>query len=274
MLGFIYSNQSLLIFIGILLILLMYYFVAKSLSAKVSKKKESAKTDKKDDELKVDPDKQDEVSESQTKSDEEPIEEQVSDDKSDKDDKKPKIVQIYKRKESSKAETSNSKQDNDPIYNRNIEFVNTSKNIAKFKSFVDETANPIPTEDDLKDEFGFVVDNQDDCEFCEDQVKHFDHTKRLSDIMKDDSDLFASHISDKYLKINSDRHLNLDKIESRLFARTEKMLKNSEDVVKKEESFDEPCCVEDDCCCEDDDVHVNMKTALIADTYFNRKRKK
>ena len=53
------------------------------------------------------------------------------------------------------------------------------------------------------------------------------------------------------------------------------MLKNSRSkVVCESDECGDSCCHEDCCDDEDDDVKVNMKTALIAETYFNRKRKK
>ena len=276
MLGFIYSNQSILLVLGFILLIVITYFVVKKLSTKVEKKA-AENNDKK----KKEPDETIEISEdldskSQEKNTEVEAIEQESETESKKESKKPKIVQIYKRRERPGEASISSKQDNDPIYNRNVEFVNTSKNIAKFKSFVDEIPEDLQNEEDNKDEFGFVEDKQEDCNFCEDKVKHFDHSKRLSSVMKDDAEnLFASHISDKYLNINSDRHLNLGRLEGGLFERADKMLRNSELKVKCDCENHEDFCNHDDCDHEDvEDVEVTMKAALMADTYFNRKRKK
>ena len=275
MLGFIYSNQSIIIFLGFLLLVIMFYIVAKKLSTKVEKK--NKQEEKKEDKQPISETEQvEDVEKLQPNGDVDKIEEpQESDDKLAKESKKPKIVQIYKRRERTSEPSSNSKQDNDPIYNRNVEFVNTSKNIAKFKSFVEETPKQSNAENVVKDEFGFVAEEQDDCDFCEVQVKHFDHKKRLSDVMTEESDLFASHISEKYLNINSDRHLNLNRIEGKLLERADKMIKNSEMKVKCEHEEHDGVCFHEDCLNDDDDeVEVNMKTALVAETYFNRKRKK
>ncbi len=279
MLGFIYSNQSIFLVLGLILILLMFYVVAKKLSTKVVKKNTTEKNNDGEKDIShavAEPDKMENIEEQQPQGDVVRIEESEDVEANKKESKKPKIVQIYKRRERVDNETGVINQDNDPIYNRNVEFVNTSKNIAKFKSFADETLIINEGEEVLKDEFGFVAEEQADCEFCEDKVKHFDHSRRLSDVMKDDVNLFESHISEKYLNINSERHLNLNRIEAGLFERADKMLKNSEAKVKCEcENHDECLCEHDDCCHdEDEDVVINMKTALISETYFNRKRKK
>lgn len=261
MLGFIYSNQSILLVLGFILLIVITYFVVKKLSTKVEKKA-AENNDKK----KKEPDetKGAEIPKPEENSDLE-IVEQEPEVKSEKEQKKPKIVQIYKRRERPGEASISSKQDNDPIYNRNVEFVNTSKNIAKFKSFVDEIPEDLQNEEDNKDEFGFVEDKQEDCNFCEDKVKHFDHSKRLSSVMNDDAEnLFASHISDKYLNINSDRHLNLGRLEGGLFERADKMLRNSELKVKCDCENHEDFCNHDDCDHEDvEDVEVTMFTGFM-----------
>ena len=275
MLGFIYSNQSIFIVLGCILLLVIIYFAVKKMSTKVEKKE--AKKDEQVKEVEVQPEKTEELDNPQPEENSElEVLEQEPETEFEKAQKKPKIVQIYKRRERADGDTSASKRDNDPIYNRNVEFINTSKNIAKFKSFVEENPEGLNEENENKDEFGFVSDEQEDCGFCEDKVKHFDHSRRLSSVMSGDSELFASHISDKYLNINSDRHLNLSKLEGGLLERADRMIRNSEAKVKCDcETHDECLCEHEECCHEEDDeVKINMKTALVADTYFNRKRKK
>ena len=92
--------------------------------------------------------------------------------------------------------------------------------------------------------------------------------------------MFESHISEKYLNINSDRHLNLDeKFQRNLFDRTEKMLTNSDNKVKNDEHEKSSFSLfsnnvvedEDD---EEDEVQINMKTALLADTFLGKRNKK
>ncbi len=276
--GFIYSNQPIVYVVGIVLFLIILYFIFKALPTKVKKK------EKKEPEKKAEEPVKDEIKEPE-KIEEKPAEEETKKEK--KADKKPKIVQIYKREQ--KTESGEIKQKtHDPIYDRNVEFINTSKNIAKFKSFAEETQ----TEEEIKDtdEYGFVQDVQEDCEFCEAKTKHFDHSRRLSRAIQEDNfdSLFDSHLSEKYMNINSDRHLKLDeKFQSNLFGRTEQMMADSfsklnlkpeesdENPVPKYSLFSQETGVEtEDDLDDEDDVKVNMKTALIAETYFGKRKKK
>lgn len=272
MIGFIYNNQALftaLFFVGILFAL---YFSAKNIPTKVNKKVKAKENVKEKVEVST-TDSTEEIKEEFDKSELLVRTEEVEQN-DEKSSKKPKIVQVYKRRERTESGNQTNKQEFDPIYNRDVEFVNTSKNIAKFKSFA-EVVEKDESEPVEKDEFGFVTNEDKDCEFCTDKVKHFDHSKRLSSIMKEEEDLFNSHISEKYLNINAEKHLKIDKVEESLFKRTSEMLLNSEDRVISEHEHNYDCECEDGCeCVEDDDVKINMKTALIADTYFNRKKRK
>ena len=278
MLGFIYNNQSLFIILCVIAFLVVLYFIVKATPAKASKKSkkvEAKSTDKDSENIEKKSDETSDLDKIKSES-EESEKTQKKEEKNKKEDKKPKIVQIYKREQKDTSDKNSDKQATDPIYDRNVEFVNTSKNIAKFKSFAEEKKEEPQAEEN--DEFGFVTDSKEDCEFCEDHVKHFDHSRRLKSIMNDEenSNMFGSHISEKYMNINSDRHLNLnEKFNQNLFAMTERMMNNSENKVRVESDSD--CGCEHSCCnedAEDDEVKINMKTALIADTYFHRKKKK
>lgn len=268
MLSFLYNNMSIIIILAVIFVVVGLYFVIKSMPTKVVKKK----TEDKKPEIKQEEKKKDEVVIDEPEIKPEIEEKMQNDDKNSKKvDKKPKIVQIYKRQE--RIDTDKKEEKIDPIYNRNVEFVNVSKNVSKFKSFKEEEN----LEEKANDEFGFVTDFQDDCEFCDDKVKHFDHSRRMSDFVKDENvdDMFGSHISDKYLNINSDRHLNLDEeFQNKLFQMTERMMNNSDGRIAPGENISETNAflnLDEEI---DDEVKVNMKTALIADTYFNRKRRK
>lgn len=281
--GFIYSNRNWLSVVCVLVFLLIMYFIFKALPTKVEKKQKAEKTSQKEQDTATEtPESSEEKKEEingNTQEDLNAEKTQNEDKNTQKDDKKPKIVQIYKRERSESKEEKSEKID--PIYNRNIEFVNVSKNVSKFKSFVGEAGDNSELDGDVngeKDKFGFVRDNQEDCEFCEDKVKHFDHSRRLSSVMKDDNhdDMFASHISDKYLNINSEKHLKLDeKFHNMLYSRMADMVINSKSKINNstEMSYNTAEEFRDDEI-EDDDVKINMKTALIADTYFNRKKKR
>ena len=282
--AFIYSNQSIFYVIGTVVILVGLYFIFKSLPTKV-KKKEVKEPEKKVEETKKEEINEQEIVEEDKTSEEEKTQEDNK--KNKKEDKKPKIVQIYKRKQTS-DNGENKTKTIDPIYDRNVEFINTSKNIAKFKSFADESGLKEETQSDTG-EFGFVEDVQEDCVFCEDKVKHFDHSRRLSKAIKEDNfdNMFDSHISDKYLNINSDRHLKIDeKFRDGLFGRTEQMMANSlgklkvkqeellENTQQKYSLFDQDESADIEDFVDEDDVKVNMKTALIAETYFGKRKKK
>ena len=272
--GFFYSNQSLVIVLGSVLFLVVLYFIIKALPTKVSKKqaKEEKKEEKKQEPEKVEI--KEEVVEEKTQEEEK---------KDKKADKKPKIVQVYKRESRVKEDSGESKKALDPIYDRNVEFVNTSKNIAKFKSFADETKE----ESTPTDEFGFVEDVQEDCEFCESGTKHFDHSRRLSKAIREDNfdNMFDSHLSEKYMNINSNRHLNLSAdFDKKLFERTEQMMHNSDCKCPSCESgaetekpkfslFSDNSAEVNDEEFEDDNVEINMKTALLSEVYFGKRKK-
>ena len=284
MISFFYNNQSLIVVIGVALFLFILYLLVKKLPTKVEKKEKSA--DKKPKVEKVykpeEPaSKKEEPEKQEPKTIEPDIEQEEkkeveTEGKAKKQDKKPKIVQVFKR-EPATQEVKTEK--NDPIYDRNVEFVNTSKNIAKFKSFKEEEK---PQENNEKnDEFGFVTDKQEDCEYCEDHVKHFDHSRRLSKYINDDDDkMFGSHISDHYLNINVNRHLNVD--ESKIFARTDSMMDNTETRVSgtNDDRFgyardwfnsNEENEIETR---PDNNRNIDVRTAVIAEAYMKRKKRK
>ena len=270
--GFFYSNQTLVYVLGVILFLVVLYFIIKALPTKVSKKQ--PKEEKKE-EAKQEAEKVEEVAEEKT---------QEEENKDKKADKKPKIVQVYKRESRTQNGSGESKKTIDPIYDRNVEFVNTSKNIAKFKSFAEE----VKEEDvvDSKDDFGFVEEVKEDCEYCDANVKHFDHSRRLSKAIKEDDfdNMFDSHLSEKYMNINMDRHLKLDaNFEKKLFERTEEMMHNSnckcsgcesESEKPKYSLFSDNSMTYDGDEIEDDDVQINMKTALLSEVYFGKRKKK
>lgn len=280
--GFIYSNQSWAVFILVVVVLVVLYLIIKALPTKVEKKQK--KSEKQAGDVNKEESKdtgQDKVDESKQESTNDQEKTQESENKDKKEAKKPKIVQIYKREKREDSSNGEKRKSIDPIYDRNVEFINTSKNVAKFKSFADESKEEV-LEESKTDDYGFVSDTQEDCNLCENKVKHFDHTRRLSKAIKEDrfDEMFDSHISEKYLNINSDRHLNLnEKFQKNLFERTEKMLLNSENKVKNDEHekssfslFSNNESVED--FDDDEDVQINMKTALIADTYLGKRKRK
>ena len=271
--GFFYSNQTLVSVVAVILFLVILYFIIKALPTKVSKKESKKEESAKIAEEKVE-EKKEEVVEEKA---------QEETEKNKKADKKPKIVQVYKRERVETDDSRETKKAYDPIYDRSVEFVNTSKNIAKFKSFAEEKKEEEQTEN--VDDFGFVQDVQEDCEFCENKTKHFDHSRRLSKAIKEDNfdNMFDSHITEKYMNINADNHLNLNEdFERKLFDRTEKMICNSKckckcnDDVEEQPKFSlfsDNSQIENDDDIEDDDVQINMKTALLSEVYLGKRKK-
>lgn len=72
---------------------------------------------------------------------------------------------------------------------------------------------------------------------------HFDKSRRLSRCVKnnDFEDMFSSHISDDYLNINSDRHLNLgEDFSTKLYDRASTTLANSDaKIIVDDDDFDD-----------------------------------
>lgn len=278
--AFIYNNQTFVMIAAVVALLVALYFIIKALPTKVEKKQKNSEK-KADAETKIEtkepePDKVDQNIQQSAE-----IEKtQESENKNKKEDKKPKIVHVFKREQREDSSNGEKKKSVDPIYDRTVEFVNTSKNIAKFKSFADESAES-DSEAASTDEYGFVNDFQEDCNLCENKVKHFDHSRRLSKAIREDKfdELFESHISEKYMNIDIDKHLNLnEKFQRKLFERTERMLANSDGKIKNDEHekshfslFDNNEIEED--FEEDEENPINMKTALIADTYLGKRKR-
>lgn len=142
---------------------------------------------------------------------------------------KPVISQVFERTEKKQVlvepETKNDEVESD--LQKRAEFVNTSKKISKFsglKNIEDVHDEEISDIDSILQEY------DENCEVCKEIASHFDHSRRLSKFIKEGSfdDMFASHISDHYMNIDSGRHLKLEDIEKRLYDRTLKTLSNSE----------------------------------------------
>lgn len=72
------------------------------------------------------------------------------------------------------------------------------------------------------------------------QMKYFDHSSRLSKSIKSGSfdDMFRPHLSDKYLNIDTQKHLNVgEDFEESLYGRTSNMIANSDVKVGSPNSF-------------------------------------
>ena len=221
LIGYLYTHPIIIFFAVFLILGVVAYYIIKSLSSKATPKKQEVPKEK--------------VEKTEGQDD---IKAQTEEKKTEKKDKKPSVVRVYEpQKDDGTSQKSQTESLDD---DREVEFVKTSANVSKFKSFKNKSKETEKNESNV-DEFGFVQEKQDDCELCETGVKHFDHSRRLSKIIKDDSfdDMFASHISDGYMNINVDRHLSVgEDFEQSLYSRASKTLSNSDSKVLIDPSDD------------------------------------
>lgn len=269
--AFLYNNSTLIIVLVIILVLVLMYYHFKSLPAKVVKKE-----DKK--EAKAEPEKKDEVVEQK----EEKIEEVEVVQEEPGKGKNSKVSHIYKRPKTEQAGTGEIEKVSEGDYD--AEFVNVSKNVSRFKGLVakEEEIKELVNEAE-KDQFGFVTEPQENCEFCEAETKHFDHSRRLSKYIKENNfdGMFASHISDYYMKMDDiDKHIGAgNKRLEKLYDKASKTLDNSEkrlsggnvekSIIKSEiENMEEVIT--------DEDLKsiADLRTVVITDSIMNRKKKK
>ena len=154
---------------------------------------------------------------------------------------RPQIEQLYKRVyEKTEAKKEEQK---DEFEGMQAQFVKSSNGkVSKFIGF-EEVAKK---EEELAMQ---AVEEQiaedSDCVICDTTTKHFDRTRRLSRMIREDSfdDMLESHISGHYLNIDEKRHLRISEdFSEKLFERAMKTLSNSDVkvLVDKEESEDKP----------------------------------
>lgn len=225
---------------------------------------------------------------------------------------KPVVVPVFKKVSSEKQTDEESDNgDSDSVeqdLQKRAEFVNSSKKISKFAGLKDINEmheNDCP-EDSKEEEL--LQGYDENCEVCKEIACHFDHSRRLSKFIKEGSfdDMFASHISDHYLNIDSGRHLKLDDIDKQLYDRTLKTLSNSETKVlaagdgekpterlkndkdfmkswleeKRREEYakmltaDKQSDNDERTYREDDDLKLSAKNLMIAGAILQRKNKK
>lgn len=135
-----------------------------------------------------------------------------------------KISKVYVRKQKETAgflsDDKTAEDKYDDLSNR-AEFVLTTKKISKFERFSDSQAAINSEVDTLKNDI-------ENCEVCQDIVNHFDHSRRISDSVKNDNfdNLFASHITQHYLKIDAERHLSNNNID--VIKRVDEVIQNGQ----------------------------------------------
>ncbi len=233
MIDFLINSPILLLVIGTLIVLiLLFIFIKPS-----NKKRQKKNTDKK----KIDDKSNDKKTDSDEKT-EQDLKEETIKKKVRRVRKKPEITQIYKRMTNLEQtpEASDINQDKDDLVSR-AQFVKTGSKVSKLVGFSDIVEEELKVAGSLSEMP--VEDFKEDCEDCKKQVKHFDHSIRLSKIVNENGfdDVLQRHISDKYLNIHAEKHVMLgEKFEEKLFDRTLKTLSNSSSkllVDEVDESF-------------------------------------
>ncbi|MBE5755710.1 MAG: hypothetical protein E7341_03425 [Clostridiales bacterium] len=192
-----------------------------------------------------------------------------------------KVSHIYKRPatETVKETVSLGKESE-----YDAEFVNVSKNVSRFKGLVakEEELKELVNEAETN-EFGFVTDKQEDCDFCESKTSHFDHSRRLSKFVKDQNfdGMFASHISDYYMNMDGyGRHLSVDDDRlGKLYEKADKTIQNSErklssGVVEKSIIQSDIENMQEVVTDEELKSIADLRTVVITDSIMNRKKKK
>jgi len=138
-----------------------------------------------------------------------------------------KVTKIYVRKNQNKTLNEDNKSSGNEIYedlSQRAEFVKTSKSVSKFGGF--KTHEEIEAE---KKQIEESVKNEiKDCDVCKEISTHFDHSRRISNSVKNDDfdNLFASHLSEHYMNIDAERHLS--KKNDNIFKRVEELIQNGE----------------------------------------------
>ncbi len=138
-----------------------------------------------------------------------------------------KVTKIYVRKPQNKILNDDKKDDREGIYDdlsQRAEFVKTSKTVSKFGGF--KTHEEIEAEKEQIEEA--VKEEIENCDVCKEVSTHFDHSRRISNSVKNDDfdNLFASHLSEHYMNIDAERHLSGGN--DNIFKRAEELIQNGE----------------------------------------------
>lgn len=252
---FEYLNERpfLVLFVGVVIVfVLMFIFVKPGKKKKkTSDKKQKDSTDKVDEKIKEeskvvvsDDVKKIDAKDGQTT-------EIKKRKKIHKSSQKPEVTQVYKRTTST-AETVSEKPAHvleeesrlDSLEKR-AQFVKSSNKVSKFVGWSDIIEDEMQAIEAIAQDEFLTEENDKPCEICHDTTaRHFDHSRRLSKMIQDDSfdDMLQAHISEKYLNFNSDRHLSLSgNFEEKLYERALKTLSNSDvKVLVDDEKYDVP----------------------------------
>ena len=207
---FIFQNPLILLGIVLMLLILSVYFISKTGNKKSSNKKTE--------------DKKEAVSQDSVADGEQGALPQ--DDKNAKKKKlkklKPEITRVYEKKQlQSKVEKVDSVDDKSAEEEellKRMQFVKSSGKVSKLKPYVSEK---------IEENFENVVEEQPVFDNLVQEVEelktstHFDRTRRLSKMIKDDTfdDMFCSHISEKYMNMDDiEKHIrNCSEIQEKKF---------------------------------------------------------
>lgn len=154
---------------------------------------------------------------------------------------KPEITKVYEKKELKPTDESKNKileeksQKEEDIL-KSMQFVKSSKNIERLKPL---TASELEERERLRLEQEFLAQTaEQEIDVFNEKIDlkskstHFDRTRRLSKMIKEDSldNMFCSHITEKYMNMDDlEKHLrNCDEIQNKLFNRVAETLVNSE----------------------------------------------
>ena len=141
---------------------------------------------------------------------------------------RPQIEQIYKRVYE-KTEPKKDEVETDEFEGKQAQFVRSSGKVSKFIGFeeVAKKEEELAVAQMLQEQ----VQAETDCEICEPKAQHFDRTRRLSKMIREDAfdDMLEAHISGHYLNIDEKRHWRIsDDFSEKLFDRAMKTLSNSD----------------------------------------------
>ena len=243
MFEFFDSNPLIALAIGVVIVFVLMFIFVKPPK---SKKKHTVKTDKKTSTDKPEKSDKEEKVEQPTTSDAAETSNVKKKKHLKKAKTKPEITQVYKRtvgqqKTSNEIKDENNNGVDDDLESR-AQFVKTSNKVSKFIGLSDV----VNQEESEMVQEGFsempVSDFDENCDDCQKKVRHFDHSRRLSKMIQEDSfdDMLEAHISDKYLNINADKHLGVSPdFAEKLYGRAMNTISNSDIKVLVESETEE-----------------------------------
>ena len=153
---------------------------------------------------------------------------------------KPEITKVFEKKElqpndDAKNKILEEKSQKEEEILKSMQFVKSSKNVERLKPL---TSSELEAREKLRLEQEFLAQQEaEQIDILEEKVDlknkstHFDRTRRLSKMIKEDAfdDMFCSHISEKYMNMDDlEKHLrNCDEYQTKLFNRVAETIVNS-----------------------------------------------